>query len=492
MSTINIAFNKASEVAPQSLITQQRNIERSNRQLSTGRIATRASDSPHLVAFETRLEAQQIGAKTARTNINLGVSLAQTADARLGSMVDPLYRLNELALFGMNDFLSDQDRSLIQFEADQIVEGLQNTAQFSQFNGKSLFNGRFLQQNIQNHGHASLGSLLSLPNIDFDDHRLSRNDDWSDQDLVFIVDNTLSMGSAIDSLKDDLSLVISQLAGSHVGNMRIGIVATSNSLTPEDPVGLPIKALELTAINHAETGTVLADNLNVINDFLDSLLADSPGEHIDQATEYAIDNFDFAEGALQQLVFVGSAGDEAQNATVEQDTLDLVSDFVSGGPLRSASAIATQNGTRTNSTYFQDQLVAIGQGSYLEYPATSMADAISSLTNVERTINGVNFLTQEKSEDSWYWIDDLLNLVNDTRHELGAFNHKLTTQYDVQDTINHSMAKALAESTSADMAKVSGELRSQLILRSATVVNQGHELAYFGQSLLSMLDQNFQ
>ena len=169
MSTINIAFSKASEIAPQSLIKQQRGIDRANRQLSTGKFATRAGDSPHLVALETRLEARRIGSKTARTNINLGVSLSQTADAQLTSMLDPLYRLNELALFGMNDFLSDQDRSIIQFEAEQIVDGLQLTAEQSQFNNNSLFDGKFLQQNIQNHGNASLGSLLSLPKIDFDE-----------------------------------------------------------------------------------------------------------------------------------------------------------------------------------------------------------------------------------------------------------------------------------------------------------------------------------
>lgn len=492
MSTINIAFRKATEVAPQSLITQQRGIDRASRQLSTGKVASRAGDSPHLVALETRMEARKIGSKVARTNINLGISLSQTADAQLTSMLDPLYRLNELALFGMNDFISDQDRSIIQFEAEQIVDGLQLTAEQSRFNRKSLFDGHFLQQNIQNHGNASLGSLLSLPKIDFDDHQITTTDTWSDQDLVFIVDNTRSMSSAIDDLRDDLGLIISQLAGSHLGNVRIGIVATSNSLTPEDPVGLPIKSLDLTAINQAETGTILTDNLNEINDFLDSLLADSPGEHIDQAAQYAIDNFDFDENALQQLIFVGSVNDETHNTTVAQNTLDIVSDFVASDAQRQASAIAVARGGATTSTYFEQQLVPAGQGSYLEYPASTMAAAIDSITNVERTISGINFLTQESSEDSWYWIDNLITLVTDTRIDLGGFQGKLEAQYNVQDTVNHTMAKALAESTSADIAKVSGELRSQLILRSATVVNQGHELAYFGQSLLSMLKQHFQ
>ena len=57
MITLNTAFNLASEVAPQSLLTQQRVIDRASRQLSTGRLTTLAADSPHLVAKETRLQA---------------------------------------------------------------------------------------------------------------------------------------------------------------------------------------------------------------------------------------------------------------------------------------------------------------------------------------------------------------------------------------------------------------------------------------------------
>ena len=486
MITLNTAFNLASEIAPQSLLVQQRVIDRSSRQLSTGRLTTIAADSPHLVAKETRLQARQIGAQVARDNLNQGISLSQTADAFLGSMLDPLHRLNELSLMGMNDFLGDRDRSIMQYEANKLVEQLQGTAELSRFNSKSLFDGKFLQQNIQNHGNASLGSLLSLPKINFDKHVVERVDGWSDQDLVLVIDNSGSMKKAIDDLATDISLMISQLAGEYAGNLRVGLVAVS---TPGDS-GEPVKALDLVELNDPSIGTVNTNNLNKITQFLDSMKANQATEDIDDALSYAINQFSFDETAYQQLVVIGSAGDETSNATVAGNAVNLVDDFIENNDQRRVSAISIRNGRQRSSTYFQNDLVPAGGGSYHEYPKQTLAESLLSITAIDRDLSGVDLLTQEKSKDSWYWIDDLLSLVNETRSSLGAFQSKLEAQVEVQSSVGRSMAKALAESTSTDFAKVSGELRAHLTKKKATVVNQGHQLNYFGQSILSLINAN--
>ena len=486
MITLNTAFNLASEVAPQSLLTQQRVIDRASRQLSTGRLTTLAADSPHLVAKETRLQARQIGAQVARDNLNDGISLSQSADAYLGTMLDPLYRLNELTLMGMNDFLGHRDRSIMQHEANQLVEQLQGAVDLSRFNGKNLFDGKFLQQNIQNHGDASLGSLLSLPKIGFDDYVVNRVDEWSDQDLVFIVDNSGSMSQPIQDLANDISLVISQLASEYAGDLRVGIVAVS---TPGNS-GEPVRALDLLELNDSSTGTVNIDNLNTITDFLDSMQADQNTEDIDTALSYAIDQFSFNENAYQQLVVIGSAGDETSNGAVASNALNIASDFVANNDNRSVSAISTEWKGTQYSNYFQNQLVPAGNGSYHEYPDESLANILFDIATIERELTGVDLRTREKSKDSWYWVDHLLNLVNETRSVIGAFQSKLEAQFEVQSSVDRSMAKALADSTSTDFAKASGELRAHLTKKSATVVNQGHQLTYFGQSILSLINSN--
>ena len=83
-----------------------------------------------------------------------------------------------------------------------------------------------------------------------------------------------------------------------------------------------------------------------------------------------------------------------------------------------------------------------------------------------------------------------MNLVTETRSTIGAFQSQLEAQFEVQSSVDRSMAKALADSTSTDFAKASGELRAHLTKKSATVDNQGHQLTYFSQSILSLINSN--
>ena len=69
------------------------------------------------------------------------LSLLQTAEGGLEAITSLLQRMRELSVQAANDVLTQQDRSYIQTEIDQLKKELDRTAKTTQFNKKKLLDG---------------------------------------------------------------------------------------------------------------------------------------------------------------------------------------------------------------------------------------------------------------------------------------------------------------------------------------------------------------
>ena len=114
---------------------------KSTEKLSSGYRINRAADDAAGLAISEKMRRQIRGFRQGMDNIMEGVGLVQTADGALGEITDVLQRINELSIKAYNDTNSDQDRSYIQSEVDQLLGEIERCARDTSFNEKPLFQG---------------------------------------------------------------------------------------------------------------------------------------------------------------------------------------------------------------------------------------------------------------------------------------------------------------------------------------------------------------
>ena len=110
-------------------------------QLSTGMRINSSKDDAAGLAIATRMNSNVRGLAVAIRNANDGISMAQTAESSLGSVVNMLQRMRELAVQSVNGTLTSQNRANMQIEVGQLVSEIDNISKTANFNGIKLFDG---------------------------------------------------------------------------------------------------------------------------------------------------------------------------------------------------------------------------------------------------------------------------------------------------------------------------------------------------------------
>ena len=116
-------------------------LQKSIAKLSSGLRINSAADDAAGLAISEKMRAQVKGLDRAVANTQDGISLIQTAEGALQETHSILQRMRELAVQGANDTLTQQDRSYIQEEMDQLKEEITRIGNTTQFNKKKLLNG---------------------------------------------------------------------------------------------------------------------------------------------------------------------------------------------------------------------------------------------------------------------------------------------------------------------------------------------------------------
>src|SRR5256714_4899316 len=107
---------------------------------SSGYRINRAADDAAGLAISERLRGQIGGLDQAQRNVQDAVSLVQTAEGSLTEVHSMLQRIRDLAVQYKNGSLSNNDRTAIQSEVNQLASEIERIGSTSQFNGISLLN----------------------------------------------------------------------------------------------------------------------------------------------------------------------------------------------------------------------------------------------------------------------------------------------------------------------------------------------------------------
>lgn len=111
-------------------------------QIASGTRIQSAADGASEMAIIQKETAQVNGYNMGTRNAKDGQSVLNVADAGLSGIADSLQRIRELAVQASNTaVLSDGDRQAIQYEVDQLKQGISDIANNTEFNTKKLLDG---------------------------------------------------------------------------------------------------------------------------------------------------------------------------------------------------------------------------------------------------------------------------------------------------------------------------------------------------------------
>jgi flagellin len=141
---LRINNNIAAQNAYRNLSVSDGDMQKSLEKLSSGFRINRAADDAAGLSISEGLRSQIGGLKVASRNAQDGISVVQTAEGALNETTSILQRMRDLTVQASNGGgLSDDAKSNIKDEMDELGKELTRIADTTQFNGTKLLDGTY-------------------------------------------------------------------------------------------------------------------------------------------------------------------------------------------------------------------------------------------------------------------------------------------------------------------------------------------------------------
>jgi len=114
---------------------------KSMEQLSTGKRINTAGDDAAGLAISTRMTTQIRALNQAVRNAGDAISLIQTAEGATGELTNMMQRMRELSIQAINDTNSNEDRSYLDLEFQQLKQEIVRVAEMTEWNGFKVLDG---------------------------------------------------------------------------------------------------------------------------------------------------------------------------------------------------------------------------------------------------------------------------------------------------------------------------------------------------------------
>ena len=139
MAVVNT--NIGSSVAQAALMKNERSLNSAMEQLSTGKRINAAGDDASGLAISARMTSQIKGLETSIRNANDAISMVDTAEGALDEITEMLQRIRELAVQSGTGTTSEDDRTYIDAELDQLRAEIDRIAANTEWNGRAILGG---------------------------------------------------------------------------------------------------------------------------------------------------------------------------------------------------------------------------------------------------------------------------------------------------------------------------------------------------------------
>jgi flagellin len=113
-------------------------MDKTMEKLASGIEIKKATDNASGLAVSETMKAQIRGLSQAQRNMQDGLSVLEAADSGLNHVNGLLQRARELSVMAANDTLTNEDRQASQVELEQLLQGIDDTAEKLEFNTKKI------------------------------------------------------------------------------------------------------------------------------------------------------------------------------------------------------------------------------------------------------------------------------------------------------------------------------------------------------------------
>jgi len=146
---MKISTNISSISARRALDGNQKIMDKSMSQLSSGSRITKAADDAAGLSISEGMKSQIRSYGQALRNTNDGVSMLQVAEGGLSEINNILTRVRELGVQAATDTIGDEERSFINQELEQLTSEVDRIAKTTRFGNRHLLDGSVEQFDFQ-------------------------------------------------------------------------------------------------------------------------------------------------------------------------------------------------------------------------------------------------------------------------------------------------------------------------------------------------------
>lgn len=464
----------------------QRALSTSFEKLSSGLRINNASDDAAGLSISTRMSAQIRGVHQSIQNATDWISLFQTAEGAMAEMENSLQRIRELSVQANNETNNDRDRASLQAEVDQLIEGIDDIASQTSFNGLKILDGELKDSLIQIGANSAEGERVTLgklnsshlgrsyfggpsngadPNLaisgiqaSFDGKIVNIRDTVDADDTV---STTLNANSAIakakafnDSINDSRFRVVTPYTQSTIG---AGISAAT--LDHDSYLSINNQKISGFRFEDNDASGTLVDAINAVTDETGVVASISSSGDLELSA---------ADGRNIEIGVNGLAGEigGVANGTV-----------VRGGNLRvfMTDTIEFLNMGGTN-----DQALGGdgGNSTVSFFPKV----AIDPNMPFAASVKTYNIATKPEAERTLLVIDHAIAQLTESRAKVGALQNRLNSTINNLKLTSESLSAARSRIRDADFASESALLAKNQIIQQAgvsilTQANQSNSIA---------------
>ena len=441
--------------------------------LSSGYQINGAADDAAGLAISEKMEAQIRGLQQAGDNIQDGISLIQTAEGALAQIQNPnLQRIRELIIQAANDTNTPEDRVLIQKEVDQIVQGIDDISDDTEFN--------------------------TIPVLT-PDRMLENQMKQNKFDIVFLIDDSGTMSNEINSVRLGLGTFIQNMG--QYGDVNVGTVSvTSNN-----------RDLALTGdtdevINHLNTKHIANGGRTSTYDHLDELLSGNN------------DVVKFRSDSQKVVVILTDTGNETPSPVTQDDLkakLEAMKvqsyvfglDFIGSGNNFSADASYTfadviykpasaseisekltpglaeviKENAGMQGNLQKDVIIQAGanQGQQIKIPLYNNRSAALGIANIHVD-------PYDAAMEGLLRVDIAHKIISERRATYGALQNQLEHAHNNVTNMEINLADTKSKLKDADMAKETMKMqKDQVLLQSSQSMMA--QINQMGQGILELL-----
>ena len=448
---------------------------KSTEKLSSGYKINRAADDAAGLSISEKMRKQIRGLTQASANAQDGISTVQTAEGALNEVQDMLQRMNELAVKAANGTNSEDDRSYIQNEIDQLTTEIDRVSETTKFNETYLLKG---DKSLDKQYSFSYGKYTAQTiSADFAEGKdgltltaktkpaatSEKIQDEQNELLISLRDQGVTLNAQVNDAGDAVSYTLS-LHGDAAEKFKV----TSNGadFTISDAEGNDLLTVTADGITAAPGNKGQSYSSAIIA--TDITAAQSTAA---QAKYYDKDGNAISENALEKYFTTNKDGDVEVRADAPK-LYDAV-----------GNEVATPN--KDFVTALQDKTAALTLTLHVGADATSNNQITLSIDAMSAKGLGVNGLKVDGIDDTNALsaidtIKEAIQKVSTQRSALGAVQNRLEHTINNLDNVVENTTSAESQIRDTDMATEMVKYSNNNILSQA------------GQAMLAQANQSNQ